>query len=175
MQPLVAGLLLAVSVGALALALVRILLFLAGGLAGLVVIQTVAPALDEPLACFLAGGLLGVLLYRFWVAALTSLAGTLLMGYSGLCLLERFTKVNSVALTQQHGPLLNWGCAFGAGLGLLVQFLLERRHKRRQKQREEAKNAAAETAKLPPPPPPPPPRLPWWKWPTRFAQGKKAA
>src|SRR3954447_23093119 len=92
MQPLVAGLLLAVAVGALALALVRLLLFTAGGLAALAVVQAVAPAWDEPLVSFLAGGLLGVFLYQFWVTALTSLAGTLAMAYSGLCLLERFAR-----------------------------------------------------------------------------------
>src|SRR6185312_5115715 len=47
MQPLVAGLLLAISAGALALSLVRILLFAAGGIAALALVQAIAPGWDE--------------------------------------------------------------------------------------------------------------------------------
>jgi hypothetical protein len=131
MQPLVAGLLLAVSAGALALALVRIFLFAAGGLAGLALVKLLAPAWDEPLACFLAGGLLGIFLYRLWVTTLASLVGTLLTAYSALCLLDRWGKLDSVAWAQANAPLLNWACAALTVVGVLVQFLLERRRRRR--------------------------------------------
>ena len=92
-QPLVAGLLLAVTAGALALALSRVLLFVAGGAACVALAHAVAPSFDEPAVCFLVGGLLGVLLYKVWVSALSSLAGTLLIAYSILGLLSRFHLV----------------------------------------------------------------------------------
>ena len=131
MQPLVAGLLLAVAVGALALALVRILLFAAAGLTGLWLAWHLAPGWDQPLVCFLAAGLAGVLLYKFWITVLASLTGTLLIGYSGLGLVAHLKKVDVVGWAERNGPLLNWGCAAVTALGLLVQFLLERRRSRK--------------------------------------------
>src|SRR2546430_10724323 len=60
MQPLVAGLLLAVSVGALSLALFRVVLFVASGGAVLWLAGAIAPSWDEPIACFLAAGTPGL-------------------------------------------------------------------------------------------------------------------
>jgi hypothetical protein len=130
MQPLVAGLLLAVAAGVLALSLVRLLLFLAGGFAGLALVHTVAPSADEPLATFIVGGLVGVLLYWLWIMTLTSITGTALMLYSGLCLLDRFQVLQAVEWSRQNAPLLNWGFAALVVMGILVQFLLERRHRK---------------------------------------------
>jgi len=167
MQPLVAGLLLAVAAGALALSLVRILLFVGGGLLGMELWHLVAPDLGQPLVAFVVGGLVGVFLYRFWITALASLTGTLLIGYSGLCLAERLGKLNSVAFVERNGPLLNWGCASWAVLGILVQFLLERRRRRKQGERARARKVAEERARAVPShlffPPPKPPPVPWWK------------
>jgi MFS family permease len=133
MQPLVAGLLLAVSVGALALALFRVLLFVAAGSAVVWLAGVVAPSWDEPIACFLAGGLLGIALYKLCVVALSSFAGTLLMSYSGLLLAESFGKVDVVDLAQKHGPLLSWGVGTVTILGVLVQLLIARRGKKKSK------------------------------------------
>lgn len=128
-QPLVAGLLLAVSAGVLALSLVRILLFVAGGFVALGLAHLLAPGWDEPIAVFLVGGLVGVLLYRLWIVTFSSLIGTLLMVYSGLALSDRLQMVNSVAWAEKYGPLLNWGCVAVMVMGMLVQFLLERRRR----------------------------------------------
>src|SRR5262245_66205640 len=49
MNPLAAGLLLAVAAGALALSLVRLLVFAAGGIAALAVAHFAAPHIDEPI------------------------------------------------------------------------------------------------------------------------------
>lgn len=156
MQPLVAGLLLAVSAGALALSLVRLLLFAAGGLAALGLMHTLIP--QEPVAVFLVGGLIGVLLYRFWIIVFSSTIGALLLAYSALALLDRLRIVDSVAWSTKYGPLLNWGCAALIVLGILVQFLLERRRRRRAE-------AAAEPEPAPPPPPPAKPAPEgWWAW-----------
>ena len=152
MQPLVAGLLLAVSAGALALSLVRILLFAAGGLAALGLMHIVAPAWDEPIAVFLVGGLIGVFLYRFWIVTFSSSIGALLMAYSALALFDQLHMVDSVAWTRKNGPLLHWGLAALIVLGILVQFLLERRRRRKPKPAAEPEPEPVEVA--PPPPPP---------------------
>jgi hypothetical protein len=153
MQPLVAGLLLAVSAGALALSLVRLLLFAAGGLASLGLMHTLAPAWNEPIAVFLVGGLVGVFLYRFWIITFSSLIGALFLIYSALALLDRLHIVDSVAWTGRNGPLLNWGCASLVVMGILVQFLLERR---RQRQAEPVAEPEPEPIVVAPPLPPPP-------------------
>jgi hypothetical protein len=134
-QYLVAGVLLAVAAGFLALALARVVAFAAGGLALWIAVRSFAPSLDAPLVFFLMGGLLGVLLFRLWTMALTSSAGAVLMGYSGLCLASRLGNVDIVALARDHPGMLN---AAGGGLalaGLLAQYIVERR-KGRAKRRE---------------------------------------
>src|SRR5207244_2392923 len=108
--PLVAGLLLAVAAGALALALVRVVAFAAGGFATWSLLHAFLPGWDEPLVCFLLGGLTALLLFRAWTMALSSLIGTLLMAYSGLCLAYRIGNVDVVALAQNRTVLLNWVC-----------------------------------------------------------------
>jgi hypothetical protein len=135
-QPLVAGLLLALTAGILALAIVRILAFGAGGIAAWLAVQALAPNWEAPLVAFLAGGLLGVLLFRVWMMALTSLAGTLLMAYSGLCLADSLGKLDAVAVMDRFAGLLNGACAGVALFGLLVQFVLDRRRIRKQRERE---------------------------------------
>jgi hypothetical protein len=165
MQPLVAGLLLAVSAGVLALSLVRILLFAAGGLAALGLLHSIAPGWDEPIAVFLVGGLIGVLLYRFWITTFSSLVGALLMAYSALALFDRLHMVNSVEWTQKNGPLLNWAFASLVVMGVLIQFLLERRRQRKSRTEPEAEPEFVEVAPLPPPPAPAKPaRSALWAW-----------
>src|SRR5208283_3416908 len=66
-HPLVAAVLLAVAAGMLALSLVRLVAFAAGGFCGLVVAQALAPTWDQPLIAFLGGGFLGHLLFRIWM------------------------------------------------------------------------------------------------------------
>jgi len=51
-----------------------------------------APTWDEPLVSFVAGGLVGLVLFRVWMMALTSILGTLLVGYSSLCLADKLGK-----------------------------------------------------------------------------------
>jgi hypothetical protein len=153
MQPLVAGLLLAVSVGALALALFRVLLFIAAGSAIVWLAGIVAPSWDEPIACFLAGGLLGIALYNMCVIALSSFGGTLLMSYSGLLVAARFGNVDAVGLAVKHAPLLNWGLGTATVMGILVQFLILRRRKRQPKEAEHHEEEKAPKPKKPERPP----------------------
>jgi hypothetical protein len=168
--PLVSGLLLAISAGALALSLARILLFVAAGLAGLAVTQFFR--WDEPLVTFLLGGLTGMLFYNLWITLLACFAGTLLMAYSGLCLIEKLGSVEMLSWVEKNGPLLNWAVAAGALLGVLAQGQLDRRFARRKKEKAKAKEAEqAKKADAKPSVKPPPP---WWSWgPFRYL--KKAA
>jgi hypothetical protein len=136
-QPVVAGLLLAITAGLLALALVRLLAFVAGGLAACLAIRTFAPGWDEPLVYFLSGGLVGVLLFRLWTMALTSMAGSVLMAYSGLLLLDRLDKLDALALAERSPALLSWACFGTALVGLVIQFLIDRWWIRRERWCEE--------------------------------------
>lgn len=138
MKPVVAGLLCAIAGGVLALALVRVVAFAAGGAAAYVAVHALAPkAWDEPLAGFLVGGLLGLLLFRLWIMALTSFSGTLLATYSALSLLDRLGTLSAVTWADEQTQLLNGICLGGAATGMAIQYLLERRRQRRQRLKEE--------------------------------------
>jgi hypothetical protein len=147
MQPLVAGLLLAVSVGALALALFRVALFVAVGSAVVWLASAAAPSWDEPIACFLAGGLLGIALYKPCVIVMSSLAGTLLMSYSGLVLTASFGKVDVVELANRYATLMSWGVGAVAVLGVGVQFLIGRRSKKSKSDKDEDKDESKSKSK----------------------------
>ena len=129
-QPLVAGLLMAVAAGALALSLVRLMAFLAGGVAACLLAERLTPGWDEPFVFFFVGGFLGLSLVRYWMMALSSLAGTLLMTYCGLWLLDTLGRLDAVAWSADRPRLLDWACGGVALLGLLVQFTLDRRRRK---------------------------------------------
>lgn len=135
MQPFAAGLLLALAAGMMALALCRIFAFAAGGFAAWLLVRSVMPGWDEPLLCFLAGGLIGLFLFRLWTMALTSLAGTLIMVYSGLCLFDQLGKLDALAWSERRGLLLNWICGGIALVGWVSQLLLDRWRLRRERER----------------------------------------
>jgi MFS family permease len=151
-SPVAAGLLLAVAAGVLALALARLVVFVAAGVAGWTAVHALVPTWNEPLVCFLVCGLIGLLLFRLWTMALTSFAGALLMAYSCLCLLERFAKLDVVTLAKNQAVGLNWTCAGLTLLGMLVQFLLERRRKRPAPKARERPKPAPRKREEPPPP-----------------------
>lgn len=158
--PLVMGLLLAMAAGILALALVRVLAFAAGGAAAWMAVHALAPpAWHEPLVCLLAGGLVGLLLFRVWVMGLTSLAATLLVAYCGLSLADSMGKLDAVRLAQESGPLLNAAITSMAVGGLLLQFMIERRRKRRDAQERARILKEEELSQLYQPAP-----RPWFGW-----------
>jgi hypothetical protein len=136
-QPLLAAVLLALVGGLLALALVRLLAFVAGGLIGVMAAQAAFPSFD-PALCFLITGLLSLCLFRLATMALTSLAGTILMSYAALSLLNHYGSMDAVAWVDQGTILLNWMCGFVAVLGFGFQFFLDRR--RIKKERKEDKS-----------------------------------
>ena len=140
LHPVVAGLLLAVSAGVLALSLVRVFVFAAGGLAAWMIIHALAPLWDQLLLCFLVGGLIGLLLFRFWTMALTSFVGTILLFYSGLALGDRLWQLDSVEWAQDQGLTLNWTCAVVTLTGFVGQFFLERRRINKLRDKEDEEN-----------------------------------
>src|SRR5262245_24702020 len=145
MRPLVTGVLVAIAAGVLALALVRVVVFAAGGAAAYLIVHALAPAKwDEPLGWFLVGGLVGLLLFRLWTMVLTSFTGSLLMTYSMLCLLDKLERLDAIALSENKRALLN---AVGLGLtalGVVVQMLVERKRQRHERWQEERIRQIAE-------------------------------
>jgi hypothetical protein len=145
LQPLVGGLLVAVSAGALALALARVVLFAAGGVAALALVQELLPAWKEqPLVFFLTGGLVGIVFYRLWVTALTSFAGAVLIAYCTLALVGKLGKVDILALADKNGPALSGAVIALTLLGVPTQFILEKRRQRKRKEREDARKREEE-------------------------------
>jgi hypothetical protein len=134
-QPLVAGLLLAIAAGILSLALARVVAFGAGGVAAWLGAQALAPGWDQPLICFLVGGLIGLLLFRLWTMVLTSAAGSLLMLYSGLCLANNFGQLDAVDLAQKQSVLLNCIWAGMVFVGVVAQFFVSRRKRKPEESR----------------------------------------
>lgn len=122
--PLVAGVLLAISAGMMALALARIMAFLAGGAALCLAVQLIAPTFGDRFLCFVGGGLAGLLMFRLWMMVLTSLAGTLVVTYSALALLDQLGKLDAMVWAHERGHLLDWFCLAGTLVGLTAQFLL---------------------------------------------------
>ncbi len=135
-QPLVAGVLLALAAGALALALVRVVAFASGAIALWIAVHALIPNWHEPLVALLVGGLIGILLFRAWTMVLTSSTCALLMAYSGLCLAHKLGNVDVVALAENHPTFLN--CVFGtaAVAGIALQYLLARRQENDSSRRE---------------------------------------
>jgi hypothetical protein len=125
-QPLVAAIGIGLAAGVLALTLVRLAAFAAGGYAGLLLIQAVLPTWDQPLLSCLAGAFLGFILFRYWTMALTSLAGVVLMGYAVLAMADRLGQFDAVKWSQANATLLNAACGLMAVGGFIVQLLVDR-------------------------------------------------
>lgn len=137
LTPIVAGVLLAISAGMMALALARVLAFVAGGVAVCLALQALVPTWEDRLLWFLGGGLVGLFLFRWWMMALTSLAGTLLITYSSLCLLDELGKLPALEWTERRTLLLNWLVIGGTLLGMVAQMLVERIRKQMKRARDE--------------------------------------
>ncbi len=154
-KPILGGLLLACAAGALALSLVRVVAFGAGGIAAWLLLRMLAPSWEEPLVCFLVGGLIGLLLFRLWTMVLTSATGSLLMVYSGLCLLQTLASVDGVAFAANHEVMLNCLCGGMVFLGLIAQLLVDRRRAQQQRRRGNRGSGLSSQSYQ---------GSPWWSW-----------
>src|SRR5262245_15047328 len=120
-QPLAASLLLALAAGLLALALVRVFAFVAGGFGGLALVQAVAPGAEQPLIAFLVSGLLGLVLFRWCVTGAMSFTGSLLVVYAGLAFLHQRGTLDAVVCAEGSSGLLSGLVALMTLLGFALQ------------------------------------------------------
>ncbi len=132
-QPIVAGILMAAAAGCLALSLARVGLFLAYGLGAWYAMKRLSPELAIPAVCICIGGLFSVLFYRFCVVLLTTILGSLLLGFGGLALAQQnqWFPVKTWLLEQSLLVHAIWGG--GVLLTLMLQLYFWRAAKRRQK------------------------------------------
>jgi hypothetical protein len=139
LQPVIAALLLSFAVGVLALALIRVVAFAAGGIASWLMVHYLAPpGWDDPVLCFVVGGLIGLGSFRLWTMVLTSFCGVILLAYFGLSLADHCDKLNAVSLSEGNPTLISWICLAGAVVGVVLQMTWERQASRRRKRWEEA-------------------------------------
>jgi hypothetical protein len=136
-QPIVVAVLLAIAAGVLALALVRVVTFAAGGLASIYVVQYTFPTWNQPVICFLVGGLLSLLLFRWCFMALTSFLGTTLLGYGILALLHYHEALDALGWAETNASFLTILCGLFTFTGFAFQIMFERWRKRRDLDEEE--------------------------------------
>lgn len=136
-QPIVVAVLLAIAAGVLALALVRVITFAAGGLAGVYLVQLIFPSWQQHVICFLVSGLLCLLLFRWFFMVLTSFLGAALLAYGALALLHFHEMLDAVAWSGENATLLSIVCGAATLFGFAFQFTMERRRARRRKEQED--------------------------------------
>jgi hypothetical protein len=129
-QPLIASLLLALAAGLLALALIRVFAFVAGGVVGLAAVQAFAPSADQPLIAFLVSGLLGLILFRWCVTGVMSFTGSLVLVYAGLAFLNQRGTLDATTYAENSGPLLSGVVGLMTVIGFALQLWQERRRRR---------------------------------------------
>lgn len=127
-QPaIIAGVLMALAAGCLALSLARLGLFVLYGYVSWEVAQAVAPGSVPALVAFTVGGLASVLLFRICIILLTSALGTVLMTYGGLLGTEVWFGTQAVAPATAQ-PLVSHGIMLAIGLlGAYLQMKFTRR------------------------------------------------
>jgi hypothetical protein len=96
--------------------------------------------------CILVGGLIGLLLFRLWIMTLTSVAGSALMAYFGLALAETLGRLNAQAVVKEQSALVNWSCAACALVGLVLQFMIDRKRTKLLRLRLEQEYQASQWA-----------------------------
>lgn len=126
-QPIVVAVLLAIAAGVLALALVRVVTFAAGGFGGAFLVHLVFPSWEQHVICFLVSGLLCLLLFRWFFMALTSFMGTIFLAYGTLALLHFHDVIDAIAWSDDNAGLLSILCGASAFAGLAFQFYIDRR------------------------------------------------
>ena len=136
-QPIVVAVLLAIAAGVLALALVRVITFIAGGLAGVYLIVFLFPAFQQQVIAFLICGLVCLLLFRWFFMILTSAFGASLLAYAILAILHYQESMDSIAWSDDNATLLSVLCGIGALTGFLFQFFFDRWRARKRREAEE--------------------------------------
>lgn len=127
---LVAGLLMGIAAGALALDSARLIAFLAGAITLMMLAQRFLPTMDEPFIFFFLGGFAALLLYRYWMMALFSCLGTMVFAHGSMCLWHRLKKMDMVAWSLEKAQLVDTYIILSTVAGLMIQFYLDRRNKK---------------------------------------------
>lgn len=123
-----AALLLAISLGLVALSLMRVFAFFAGGIACLILMNLLAPTIQAPLIVMLIGGIISILLYRLWMIGTTSFAGAVLLSYFGMACASRFLDMQSnVRQVIENDSLANWIVIGLTILGIIGQLIFSRK------------------------------------------------
>ncbi|MSQ94490.1 MAG: hypothetical protein EXR98_08030 [Gemmataceae bacterium] len=136
-QPILVAVLLAIAAGVLALALVRVITFTAGGLAGVYLVLFAFPSFQQHVIGFLVSGLVCLLLFRWFFMVLTSVLGAALLAYGTLALLHYREWLDAVAWSDENATLLTVLCGGGALFGFAFQFFFDRWRARKRLDREE--------------------------------------
>lgn len=136
-QPIVAAMLLAVAAGVLALSLIRLITFTAGGMVGLLLVQHFFPTWQQHVVCFLISGLLCLLLFRWFFMAFTSFLGATVLAYGTLALMHYHEMLDAVAWSGDNGTFLSVLCGVGTLIGFVFQIYAERRRARRLREEED--------------------------------------
>ena len=142
LYPVLAAGLLSLSAGGLALAVLRIGVFVVfGAVMELAVRATIAKQMNDESqiwlrgAAFLLGGLLSLACYRFLMIALMSFAGAFLLLLGGMAFAVRHGEFDTIAWASDHSRVVT---AVWVGLGLIGivgQYVLERHHARQKRDR----------------------------------------
>lgn len=154
-QVITLAVLLALAAGVLALEVVRLFAFAAGGTAVWLAIGSMAPNAQVTNIAFLAGGLVGVLFYRLWTMIATSFLGALLAGYGGLVLAESQLPFDAADWANRNSLSLSLAIGAATILGLAVQAVQSRRqyyreHDWRRRRYRKYRPLAADGHDLPP-------------------------
>ena len=136
-QPIAVAVLLAIAAGVLALALVRVVTFVAGGMASIYLMQFTFPSLNQPVICFLIGGLVSLLLFRWCFMALTSFLGSTLLVYGTLALLHYHESLDALGWSETNAMFLTILCGMFTVAGFIFQIMFERWRRRQREDEEE--------------------------------------
>ena len=143
-QPIVAGVLMAIAAGALVLDTLRVVAFVAGALTAYLLGRQLLPGWNEPfLLCFI-GGFSGLLLFRYWLMALFSYVGVTLWVHSLLVLLDKFGQIDCVTWSRGHLLMLDVIIGISTAVGFMIQFYFDR--KARKKKKKSSASPAPESA-----------------------------
>jgi hypothetical protein len=152
----VAALLLSLSIGGLALALLRIGTFVAVGALVAVGFGRLFDGRLEAdsfrwvqVTAFLGGGLLSLVCYRFLVIALTSFVGAFLLLLGGLAFAHRQGEADTIALAGDRPAIIATAFIALGVLGTVGQYLAERRRgaASSEPKRDPAKSPIRDTSK----------------------------
>jgi hypothetical protein len=125
-QAIVAGVLLALASGCLALSLARVAVFLIYGGVTWYVTMLVTPQWAVPLICVTVGGLLSIWCFRLSMSLLTTSLAAVLLAYSGLLLADLFFDFKAAAYLKAYPWAEFVVLGFVSLLGVGVQFRIQR-------------------------------------------------